>query len=284
MQPATNGRLFLRMLVNKFFTGKPDSLSKIMPKEDADLIDSTRISNKEPDLMLFVPEKWLSSMDNSWLAPEVQKLSKPLQDVYEKAFPGIFGKEQLEASRTTYNDTIQDFLIAYLHSQWKEHEAPPKELLPTWELSSLLDMTRQEFLEVVDLLAMHDLVEEMRHIVDKRLLQAVLEQLSSEQQHYLRMLLRQKSRLKPTSLSIKELLKEGTKFPQTLHKLGLKRMAFALSGASPDFLWHILHRIDLPRAKFLQNHIQKEEVPNQTPQALVQVVHSIQFLKTEMAP
>jgi hypothetical protein len=145
-------------------------------------------------------------------------------------------------------------------------------------------MAKEELLEIIDLLAMHDVVDEIRHIVDKKQLLAILQYLSTEQQHYLKVLLRQKSRVKPTGLSIRELLKEGKKFPQAIHKLGLQRFAFALSGASDDFTLHILHALDFQRAKFLQNHIQKEEVPNQTPEALLQVQHIIQFLKTETAP
>lgn len=284
MQPQNTGPIFLRMLLNKYYSAKPDTLATIMPKEDFDQLSATLIANKEPHLMLFVPQNWLSSMDASWLVAAIQKMAKPLQDVYARAFPSLFGQSSHGASGTVYNETIQDFLITYLHSLWAEKEAPPKELLPEWELSMLLDLSRQELLEIADLLAMHDLVEEMRHIVDKKLLQAVLQHLTTEQQHYLRILLRQKSRQQPTSLSIRELLKEGNKFPQLLHKFGLQRLSFALSGASDDFIWHILHTFDLSRAKFLQNHIKKEEVPNQTPQALLQVQHIIQFLKTETAP
>lgn len=284
MQPQKTGPIFLRMLLNKYCSAKPDALATIMPKEDYDQLSATLIAHKEPNLMLFVPQNWLSSMDPSWLAAVIQKMAKPLQDVYARAFPALFGQAPQTSATAGYNETIQDFLLTYLHSVWAENEAAPKELLPEWELSVLLELSRQEFLEIVDLLAMHDLVEEMRHIVDKKLLQAVLQHLSTEQQHYLRILLRQKSRQQPTSLSVRELLKEGDKFPQLLHKFGLQRMSFALSGASDDFIWHILHTLDLARAKFLQNHIKKEEVPNQTPQALLQVQHIIQFLKTETAP
>lgn len=284
MQPQKTGPIFLRMLLNKYYPAKPDTLATIMPKEDYDELATTLIAHKEPHLMLFVPDKWLSSMDPSWLEASIQKMAKPLQDVYARAFPTLFGQPAQTGASLGYNQLVKDFLVTYLHSVWAEQEAPPKELLPEWELSMLLELSRQEFLEIVDLLAMHDLVEEMRHIVDKKLLQAVLQHLTTEQQHYLRILLRQKSRQQPTSLSVKELLKEGNKFPQLLHKFGLQRMSFALSGASDDFIWHILHMLDLSRAKFLQNHIKKEEVPNQTPQALLQVQHIIQFLKTETAP
>jgi hypothetical protein len=282
MHPS-NGQIFLRLLLNKYFVGKPDTLAKIMPKEDADQLAATLLPQRDPNMMLFVPQNWLSSIDSSWLKPAVEKMPKQLQEVYAKAFPTIFGTSK-EEKAGAYNETVQDFLISHLRGAWEEKEAPPKELLPTWELSGLLSLSRPELMEIIDLLSMHDLVEEMRHIVDKKLLQSVLQHLTIEQQHYLRVLLRQKSRGLASTLSVRELLKEGKKFPQLLHKFGLQRFAFALSGASNDFTWHILHALDFNRAKFLQNHIKKEEVPNQTRQALLQVQHIIQFLKTETAP
>lgn len=282
MQTHENGTLFLRLLLNKFSTAKPEALAKVMPPEDAQALESHKLAHKDPNLMLFEPKEWLTSIDSSWLKPTVEKMAKPLQEVYARAFPRQFGDPKEPPA--PYSDAMLEFLIYFLHSKWEEKKAPPKGLLPTWEMSHLLEMSRHEILEIVDLLAMYDLVEEMRHIVDKKLLQAVLQHLNTEQQHYLRVLLRQKSRQTPTSISVRELLKEGKKFPQMLHKLGLQRLAFALSGASDDFLWHIFHTLDLNRAKFLQNHIKKEEVPNQTPQALVQVQHIIHFLKTETAP
>ncbi len=275
-----NGNIFLRLLLNKFYSGKPDSLLKIMPPEDAEKLSHIELLHKEPNLLLFVPKEWLGSMDGSWLMPTIEKLSKPLQEVYKRAFPAVFDKKAQNGAGI-YNATIQDFLISYLHSVYTEKAPPPKNLLPEWELTPLLAFSRQELLDLVDLIAIHDLVEEMRHIVDKKLLQSVLQYLTVEQQHYLRVLLRQKSRGQSTQLSVRELLKEGKKFPQLLHRFGLIRLATACSGASQDFLWHILHTFDLSRAKFLQNHIKKEEVPNQTQTARLQVQHILQFLKTE---
>jgi hypothetical protein len=277
----STGPIFLRQLLNKYFTGTPDALAQIMPKEEYDILQGVRLTLNDPEKMLFRPQEWLSSMDPSWLTPTLQKLSKPLQEVYAKAFPTAFGKLAPEAKAAPYNETVQDFLISYLHSAWAGDAAPPKEMLLDWELTFLLKLSRKEILQIVDLLCMYDLVEEMRHIVDKKQLLAVQQYLTQDQQQYLRILLRQKSRIKPSLLSVQELLKEGPKFPQILHKFGLQRLAFALSGAKDDFIWHIEHTLDLARAKFLLNHIKEEEIPNQTPQALLQVQHIFQFLKTE---
>jgi len=276
----------LRLLLNKYFTGKQDALPKLMPKEEWDILSDILIAHKEPNLSLFLPNQWLTSIDISWLGPTLLALPKALQEVYASAFPNELGqalgqKAPVDATPLALSPQVKEFLLSLLFKLWKEKEVKPKELIPTWELSPLLKLSRPELFEIVDLLAMYDLVEEMRHIVDKRLIQAIVQHLTPAQNHYLRLLLRQKSSHKPSPLSVKELLKEGKKFPQILHKFGLQRFALALSGANDDFLWHILHTFDINRAKFLMSQIQKDEVANQTPLAQMQVQHIIQFLKTE---
>lgn len=280
------GPTFLRLLLNKFFTGKQDALPKLLPKEEWDTLSATLIAQKDPELSLFLPNQWLSSIDISWLGPTLLAMPKPLQEVYLAAFPTelgqALGQKAVEGQvPRALSPQVKEFLLSFLFTLWKDKEVKPKELIPTWELSPLLKLPRAELLEIVDLLAMYDLVEEMRQIVDKRLLQAIIQYLTPAQNHYLRVLLRQKSSHKPSPLSVKELLKEGKKFPQMLHKFGLTRFALALSGANDDFTWHILHTFDINRAKFLMGQIQKEEIANQTPLAQMQVQHIIQFLKTE---
>lgn len=279
---------FLRLLLNKYFTGKQDVLAKIMPKDEWETLAAIHVTQKDPSLVLFVPREWLSSIDSSWLKPVLEALPKPLQQAYLAAFPREVGaalglKEVSVQAQEAPNSSLHDFLLSYLYKLWNDKEVNPKEFLSTWELSSLLKMSRKELLEIIDLLAMYDLVEEMRQIVDKRLLQAVLQHLSQSQQHYLRLLLRQKSKQKPMTLSVKELMKEG-KFCQLLHKFGLQRLAIAFSGADEDFIWHILHTLDSNRANFLTSYLQKEEVAKETPAARLQVQHIIQFLKTETPP
>lgn len=279
------GSIFLRLLLNRYFTGKQDQLAKIMPKEEWDELQQANFPHKDPHLMLFQPKEWLSSIDSSWIIPTLSTLPSELQAVYKKAFPKELDEQQADGeSITCFNEPLREFLLEYLHKRWSEKETTPKELLPSGELSPLLNFNRQELLEIIDLLAMYDLVEEMRQIVDKKLLQSVLQHLSSTQQHYLRVLLRQKSRQQQSTLSVRELIREGKKFSQSLHKFGLQRLALALSGQNDDFVWHLLHILDFNRAKFLMPLIQKEEIANSTHLAQLQVQHIIQFLKTETMP
>jgi hypothetical protein len=276
------GTTFLRLLLNKYYSGKGEQLAKIMPKEDWEALQAISFTQKEPELLLFKPNEWFASLDLTWIKPTLESFPKELQEVYKKAFP----KELSETPEATpfLNKRLQEFLLDYLHRKWNEQEVKPKELLAQTELSNLLAKTHDELLEIIDLLSMYDLVEEMRHVVDKKLLQAVLQHLSTTQQHYLRVLLRQKSRQQPSTLSIKELMREGKKFSHELHKFGLQKFTLALSGLDDDFIWHLTHLLDLNRAKFLKNLIQKQEVPNSTRLAKMQVQHIIQFLKTEATP
>ncbi|MBS0655586.1 MAG: hypothetical protein JSR46_07410 [Verrucomicrobia bacterium] len=286
---TNSGLVFFRLLINTYFSGKLDALSTLLPKEEYDRSATVQYPHKNPLAVLFQPDKWVQGSDCSWMEVLFFQLPASLQSVYLNIFPEEIVnhlRSKMESSPTdtqqvTYTEPVREFLLGFLHSQNQDEEITPKELLPEVELSCLLEMTRAELLEIIDLLAIHDLVDEVRHIVDKRTLQALLQLLTSQQQNYLRICLRQKAKTLPgSSKQIHELLKDGKKFSSQLHKQGLQKLGVALSGYNQDFLWYITHRLDMQRAKFLQQYIRPEALPSATRLAQLQVLHIIQFLKT----
>lgn len=267
--------LFLRLLLNKYFTAKPDVLSKILPKEDLESLQATVSNVNEPALLLSNPTAWLHSCDPSWYATTLKSFPEPLQAIY---------KQLLEDQTTAISPVVSQFLKAFFYRQWRkqlsEKEPLAKELIVSGDLGPLLELKKAEFLEVVDLLSMHNLVDEVRHVVDKRILQVLSQILTMNQQQYLRMCLRQKTKHHAPSFSLRDLLKEPKKLPSVLHKQGLRRLGFALSGQSKDFIWYVLHTLDIARAKFVQADIQEEAVAHSTKLAQLEILQIIQFLKT----
>lgn len=270
------GSLFLRLLLNKFLGGKADLLSKLLPKEEVDNLNSVQSSSSEPELILFDSKTWLTICDPSWYESITKNLPEQLQGLY---------KELLHNKTERLSPDVTQFLLDYFHKEWlknlNDDEPLPKELIEAGDLGPLLELKKAEMLEVIDLLSMHNLVDEVRHVVDKRILHVLSQALSSNQQQYLRMCLRQKTKHHAPTFSLRDLLKEPKKLPQVLHKQGLKRMAVALSGQSKDFIWYVVHTLDIARAKFLQADIQEEAVAHATKLAQLEILQIIQFLKTD---
>ena len=270
---------FFRLLVNKYFTGKSDSLSKLLPKEDADKLASCQTPLKSPQAVIFDAAQWISSCDPSWFLQTIQSLPEPLQKVYASIVHEASGSQLPEKAPRALSKPMQQFLLSYLHSIWKNDEVLPKELLQTGELVSLLDLCKQELIEIIDLLSVYDLVDEVRHIVDKRVLQSISQLLTLHQQQYLRQCLRQKTKPHTPSFTLRELLKDPKKFPQALHNQGIKRFALALSGEKNDFVWHIVHTLDQSRGKLLEQEVRSAPVGHATKMAQLEILQILQFLK-----
>lgn len=279
-------QIFLRLLVNKYFPERLEQLAKIVPEKTFQEIKSHNFSEKCPECILFFVDTWLTSCHPSWLEPLISEMTLPLKTVYLSCFPQPISdyfraKEEYKdiPSAAPPAEPIRQFLLGFLHRKWEENHPLPKELLQENELSSLLVISRQELLEVVDLLAVYDLVDEVRHIVDKKQLQLILNHLSIQQQHYLRLSLRQKTKSVGGAGVVRELMKEPARFSMQLHRRGLQRLAYGLCGMDRDFLWHIMHTFDMPRAKFMMQYVQPEVVPTTTSLVRQDVQQILQFLK-----
>ncbi len=282
--------IFFRLLVNKYFPAKPEALCKIMPKETYELLATVPYTQKNPHLMLFNPDQWLHSCDASWFEPFFSTLPEQVKQLYLAILPQdvALALQPTDAENgvltTPISEPVKQFLLGFFHRKWQEHGVLPKDLLSQGDLSVLLKLNKQELLDVVDLLAMYDLIDEVRHIVDRRILQTVIQLLTPAQQQYLRACLRQKSKSTASGISLRDLLKDPKRFPMQVHKRGLQRLALALAGSEPDFLWYISHAFDMPRAKFLLQNIQPEEAPGATSLAKAQIQQVLQFLKIDSTP
>jgi len=294
------GALFFRLLFNKYFTAKADLLKKLMPKEDFEVLQKTDCPGKNPEVLLFDPNVWLSSSDPSWFIPLLDKLPQELLSVYLHILPkeivGAYavsdkGKRcKVAKTSAQVSSCIRIFLLQYLYKLQSEPQALAKELLPPSDLHPLLDCTKQDLHDIIDLLSMQDLVDEVRHIVDKRILQLLSKLLTTKQQAYLKMCLRQKTKPHTPTFSLKEQLKEPQKFVSEIRTIGIKRMACALSGENKDFVWHILHTLDMPSAKSIQEHIElqpiaapaKGETKYATKLGQIEIMQILQFLKASM--
>jgi hypothetical protein len=288
---------FLKSLLNKFLPAKVETLEYCLPKELYTVCKASNTADKDPALLLCNPHTWLLANDPTWIEQVVVSEREPLRSSLISAMPEAYtsffaAKGMVSSPTTTLTDPIKEFLLSWLYHKWtleaKFVGALPllpkksKEQLLQNELSLLVKMDRKHLLALVDLLVIHDLTEEVRHIVDKKILQSLLQQLSGQQQRYLRICLRQKIKGLQGGFGVKDQLREARRFSTALHKRGLLRLAQALSGLDSDFVWYIVHTLDLPRAKFVLEYYQPEEIAALTPSCRQQIQHVFQFLKTDL--
>ena len=113
---------------------------------------------------------------------------------------------------------------------------------------------------MIDLLAVHDIIDEVRQIVNKRQLDLLLGELTASQQRYLQHCFHQKTKLLFEPIQIWQLYKEKKQVGTVLHKRGLRRLAVGLAKYPTDFIWHLAHIFDIGRGKILLRLIEKREL------------------------
>lgn len=268
--------IFLKLLLDKFAPKRQEALLKLLPAEEAEAIRVHTTVHGEPDSILFRPTAWIKSLHPSWLAKpleEIPSLQQPLRALFATQEPSV----------QQYPPLVKEFLLTVLHTHCTIEEPLPKVLIAHNPLEPLLHMNAQELMQVVDLLAVLDILEDVRQIIDKKVLKTLLGLLSAKQQQYVRESLRQKIRGTTPPFKVLDLLKEPKLFRKTLHKRGLEKFALAISGLDVDFLLNIYHTLDLKRAQFLMHLVEQELVPEQTNTMRLQILHSIQFLTQKVS-
>jgi hypothetical protein len=282
--------LFMELLANKYNPSKQQALLSLLPEKNRPQLAS--IGEQDAKKALPIAPLWLEHIHYSHLIAPLEKIKKELRPYVLASLPEaqkepLIKLEKLKAEEIpSLSPIAKTFFCQFLWREWKQkdEEALPLSLLQETPLSSLLSLTKRELIELVDLIAMHDLVDELRAIVDKKLIVSILQNLSPNQQKYLKVCLHQKAKPISISLNIKELYKNKALFLKTLHKRGLKRLAIALSGEPPDLVFHLSHIFDSGRGQILLANWQKEEIPLATVAGKAQVAHIVQILQHKATP
>jgi hypothetical protein len=219
-------------------------------------------------------------------------LQAPLKEApqgFQKAILGALPHDIASALSSTegalpqYSEEVRRQIIAAFYKIFvsKEPEAAsllPKPLLPKSEFDWMLTLSKRELIEVIDLMSMYDLADEVRHVVDRKLLQMIVGRLSQKMQRFLRSCMSQKTKLALAPMHIEQIYQNEAQFRTKLHKRGIQRLSIALSGQGVDFIWYILHTLDIGRGTLLMKQVQKEAQAT-TPAARMQLLVTLQYMK-----
>jgi len=276
--------VLLKVLLNTFHPGSPQSLLKILPEEDAKAVMASETSSKQPLLALTWPQYAITRTHYSWLAPVIEQLPKAMQiplvaSIPEPQSSGLRRLLKLAPFRAELPPSAKMLLLKRLYLLWQPTEGLPPDYLPTSPLESLLSCSKAELINVIDLLAMYDLAEGIRHIVDKKKLKLIYFCLTPQQQQFLRQCLHKHEKLVAPKIDIEKWDGNPEKLTKGLHRRGMLRLGKALCGQGRHFLWHIVHILDTGRGKEISLHYQNEALPGITSLLVQQVISVINFLK-----
>lgn len=279
--------IMLKVLMNRYHPGGGEAALRSISREEIKQIISQNVHSQDASLILKWHQDQILMTHYSWLVPVIQKLPKGLQ------LPTVSSLSEVQAAillKTLHlgdtpkriADPMKKFLLENLYQRWEQKEAIPLEYLPPTPLIALGQLSKAELVELIDFLALYDVAETVRHIVDKKNLQLIYQGLSPKKQQFLRICLHQKEKVALPKLNLDKWDKSPKSLENALHRRGLFRLGRALSGQDSRFLWVITHKLDTGRGNILMKYVAKDDLHGGIISSLVLQVQSvINFLKKE---
>jgi hypothetical protein len=276
--------ILFKVLLNRFHPGMGEAFLKNLPQDEAQEIFKQTATSQDPAVALSWPHDLISRTHYSWLAPIVKELPRSLQAPVVASLPeghasGLRSLLKLPKMPLSLSPQVKSFLIGQLYRKWQPEEALPIQYLPPSQLSPLLNLAKSELVDIIELLAMHDLADAIRHIVDKKYLKAIYHCLSPQKQTFLRVCLHKKEKIAAPKLNIEKWDQNPDSLDVLLNRRGILRFGKALCGQSPYFLWHLVHTLDTGRGNAVSQHYHPEEIPGISPLLTQQILALINFLK-----
>jgi hypothetical protein len=277
---GTQQGLFFQALIERFPHPKLRAVLEAAPEEIFSqlrtLPDKAGIA---PEMVWTTPRSLLLSLHPSWHEEIIEHCPQVLQ-------PRL--RTLLQDAREHPKDDknpVALFLLDYLVSQWPDKQTQGVEAIEETPLRWLADCDEQRVAKIADLLAVHDVVDIIRHIVDKKILQKILSPFSPFQQRYLRSLLHRPIHSATLNKELLALLKGNSEEARArLLQRGFERIGQSLKEAPPLLIWHVLHHVDRERAQFLSEVLNRTASGSELAEAKRNAIHAHEFLKRTEKP
>lgn len=284
-QPSDqNKQAFLYALFNRFHGLSFNDALKSLPKEKAYEILQEKNSCDDPSKAFSDPLNVLAAIHYSWLAPLIK--SKHLE--YQKTLVASLANDQKTALSKYLNLPLDEENPSYPLKKYIAYQTfielglpklRPLAFLPSSPFNKLLHLSKAEMVELIDLLGLYDLAEEIRNIVDTKNLKNIYSCLTGKKQQFLRICLHQKEKVSFPKLQLEKWDGNCSELHKLLHKRGIIRLGKALSGQNENFIWYLIHFLDIGRGTLLEKEIEKQEIPTVSQALSQQVLNVFNFLE-----
>ena len=265
---------FLKSLIEKFPHSGMTAVLENLPEELAApyrvLPDKVNIA---PELFFSVPSRILATIHPSWVEELLVRCPEALHPILRSV---LLASESKEAQ---ISEVLRAFLLSYLLRKWPERGALGVEFIEETEFRWLVACDEKTIVVLAELLAVYDVVDVVRQIVDKRILQKILSLLTPMQQRYLRSLLPRPARSAPLNKELVSLLlDESYGREQWLKNKGLQEFGHARKDQPKLLVWHVLHHIDREKALFFEKVMEKEISAKEQIEVQKRLTNAYQFL------
>lgn len=281
-------QVLLRVLLNHYHRGPLDALLAALPKTGGEEIKSLEIRANNPAPAIAKATELVQGIHFSWFIPFIQSQPEELQPLIISSFSEhhfsrltAFLKKPIEP--VPLAPAVKEYLINLAYQSLKPHPLP-KPFLFQSSLAFLLDLSKDELVEVIDFFGLYDLASGIRHMIDKNSLRKVYACLSAKKQQFLRICLHKREAITTSSLELSKWAGDCRTLESLLHQRGLFRLGKLVSGQHPDFIWHLVHTLDTGRGNILAKHVSVKAAPKIATALDQQLGVLMNFLKRAIVP
>lgn len=287
---GTTERIVCHAFLQRCAPSKRDSLLKFLPEKESQALLALPSFLGDPTVESSLTEQ-LSVIHSSWFAPflralpenEIRLFLSALEEPQAKNLKKILlFANSLPHLTSPAKRFLQKVLYESLLS--KEEEILPLSCLPNTPLNMLLSLREGEWPLLFDLLGLYDLAIEMPLIIETAKLKHIHSFLSKEESAYLKAILQKKTPPLFQRMALDRWDGKGETLRMLLQQRGINRMAKALYGEHPSFIWHIEHRLEMGCAAILKKLLSSLENANAVSLLRQQLEETFRYLKTQKPP
>jgi hypothetical protein len=257
--------LVLNVLLNKQDSLEKNNLLSFL--EDSDKLEiEKKIDVIDLDLSVLFKKSLIDNIHYSWFIPLLNSYKKEeidffllsLEDDKKKSLEKILNHK---CKDFTISKEVKNFFLSLLYENLISSNSNllPLNYLPKSNLSILLTLSKKNIVKIINYLSLYDLVKEVKYILDTKKLKKIYSFLSLDEKNFLNKIFKYQESFRTKRLNLEKNTLEKKTIRNILHKRGLERLALALSLEEENFIWYIMHFLDIGRACILEKLIKKEK-------------------------
>jgi hypothetical protein len=257
--------LVLNVLLNKVDAAEKTNLLSFLEAADRQEI-AKKIDIIDLDLSVILKKTLIDNIHYSWFIPLLNSYKKDeidffllsLEDNKKKSLEKILNHK---CKSFKLPNEIKNFFLSILYENLISSNSflLPLNYLPKSNLSNLLTLDKKNIVKIINYLSLYDLVKEVKFIVDTKKLKKIYSFLTSDEKNFLNKIFKYHESFRTKRLNLEKYTLEKKTIRNILHIRGLERFALALSLETEDFIWYIMHFLDIGRACILEKLIKKEK-------------------------
>jgi len=283
----TAAHLSLLVFLERYAKDRKDSLMGSLAKNDLAQLQSLPPLEAPETIHFLSCQERLERVHYSWFLPFLETFASSDAHYFASIFSDEVYKKiadplQLPKRKIPLTEVGKRFFSQTLYRLFSSGTADyiPIELLPKHPLLQLLHLSKRDLLLTFDYLGLHDLVIDLKRVLESQKLKALHGTLTPAKKEYVAKLLKKGEPISFKNLDLEFWSGDTEELCNKLHLRGINRVSKALFGCHPSLLWHVRHTLDTGRAKMLDHFCVNPKNEKMQDILTSQIINAVEYITT----